>query len=134
MVESNSNHSIMFPFGLILLRKVLIPRHLSSYELNSITSVLLQWWIWHLMTCEGWCAIKQRNQTIHTHTHTHRFILICIYTFILISLIYTQLFLCHMKFDIHKLLVGWLVGWLVDWLVGWLVGWLVVWLNGWLIG
>ena len=35
----------------------------TSYGLNSITAVLLQGWLWHKMTWEGWYAIKQRNQT-----------------------------------------------------------------------
>ena len=35
----------------------------SSYRLNSITGILLQEWVWHLITHEGWYAIKQRNQT-----------------------------------------------------------------------
>ena len=33
------------------------------YRLNSITAILLQGWLLHLITHEGWYAIKQRNQT-----------------------------------------------------------------------
>ena len=34
-----------------------------SYGLNSTTTVLLQVWLWHWITHEGWYAIKQRSQT-----------------------------------------------------------------------
>ena len=35
-----------------------------SYGLNTITTVLLQSWIWNKITHRGWCAIKQRNQML----------------------------------------------------------------------
>ena len=34
-----------------------------SYGLNSTTTVLLEVWLWHWITQEGWYAVKQRNQT-----------------------------------------------------------------------
>ena len=38
-------------------------------SLNSITSILLQRWFWHLITHEGWYAIKQssQNQTLQVY-------------------------------------------------------------------
>ena len=41
------------------------PFHFPSYRLNSTTTVLLQGWLWHYITHEGWYAIKQRHQTTH---------------------------------------------------------------------
>ena len=38
------------------------PSYSSSYGLNSTTTVLLQVWLWHWITHEGWYAIKQRIQ------------------------------------------------------------------------
>ena len=38
------------------------PPYPPSYGLNSTNTVLL--WEWHWITCKGWYAIKQRNQTI----------------------------------------------------------------------
>ena len=38
--------------------------YLPRYWLNSIIAVLLEGWLWHWITHEGWYAIKQRNQTI----------------------------------------------------------------------
>ena len=34
-----------------------------SYGLDSTTTVLLEEWLWHYITHEGWYAITQRNQT-----------------------------------------------------------------------
>ena len=33
----------------------------SSYGLNSTTTVLLEGWIWHWITHEGWCVIKTKK-------------------------------------------------------------------------
>ena len=41
------------------------PSYPPSYGLNSTTTVLLEGWLWHLLTYKGWYAIKQKkpNQT-----------------------------------------------------------------------
>ena len=40
-----------------------------SYRLNSITDVLLQGWLWHEITHEGWYAIKHKNQNIRIYSN-----------------------------------------------------------------
>ena len=39
------------------------PPYPTSYGLNSSTTIFLGEWLWHWITCKGWYAIKQRNQT-----------------------------------------------------------------------
>ena len=39
------------------------PSYPPSYGLNSITTILLEGWLWHWITYKSWYAIKQRNQT-----------------------------------------------------------------------
>ena len=43
------------------LEKRYEPSYLLSYGLNRIMDVLLQGWLWHLITHEGWYAIKQKK-------------------------------------------------------------------------
>ena len=69
-----------------------------SYGLNGITAVLLQGWLWHLITPEGWYAIKQRNQTkpiwarLYLYSYLSRYVsqsislAICSNAFIFLSL------------------------------------------------
>ena len=63
------------PWRLIchLTKKPEINPYLPSYGLNSITFMLLQEWLWHSLTLEGWCAIKQRNRGTDTYTHKHTY-------------------------------------------------------------
>ena len=35
--------------------------YITSYVFNSIIAVLLQAWIWHLITYEGWYVMKRKN-------------------------------------------------------------------------
>ena len=56
----NFSCAIMFTFRLIGIELSYSPH---NYGLNSTTAILLQWWLWHLITHENWFAIKQRNQT-----------------------------------------------------------------------
>ena len=58
--ESNSSHVIIFTFRLMPLRKDMNP-FLPNYELNSITALFLQGWLWHWITHKSWYAIKQRK-------------------------------------------------------------------------
>ena len=47
------------------IRKGMIHHIPRSYELNSITTVLQQGWLWHKITHESWYVIKQRLQAIN---------------------------------------------------------------------
>ena len=61
--SANRANAIRCLVGLIPLGKV---EHAErrSYGLNSTTCVLLQRWLWHLITHEGWYTIKQRRPAI----------------------------------------------------------------------
>ena len=50
-------------FSTNTLWKVIGLHYLRDYMLNCITAILLQWWLWYLITQERWYAIKQRKQT-----------------------------------------------------------------------
>ena len=45
-----------------MLGKVSEPPYSPSYRFDSTTTVLLEGWLWHLITHEGWYAIKRRNR------------------------------------------------------------------------
>ena len=48
------------------------PPYPPSYGLNSTTTVLLEGWIWHWITQEGWYATKQINKQSLRWTHAKR--------------------------------------------------------------
>ena len=50
-------------FELITLERYECSYPLPNYGLNSSTIVLLEGWLWHWITYEVWCPIKQRNKT-----------------------------------------------------------------------
>ena len=58
-----SMFDITFTFRLITLSKVL-NSYLPSYGLNSNTAVLLQEWLWHLITLESLYAIIKETKPI----------------------------------------------------------------------
>ena len=60
-VSLNSSHTIAFIFGLIPLGKAWIPFILTSYVLNSTTTIL-QGWLWH------WYAVKKKKPTLNLTT------------------------------------------------------------------
>ena len=65
--SSNSSCSITFTFGLMPLGKGMNPLIPPSYGINSTTTVLLRWWLWHWITHQGSYAIKNKKskQLIH---------------------------------------------------------------------
>ena len=52
-----------FTFARLSLGKVWTFLFPASCGLNSSTTVLQQWWIWHYIIHEGWYVIKRRHQT-----------------------------------------------------------------------
>ena len=59
----NFSRTIILTFKLKPLGKAWTSFSLQlSYGFNSTTTVLLQEWLWHWITHDSWCAIKQRNR------------------------------------------------------------------------
>ena len=62
-VCTNSSHAITFTFRLMPMGNVWTPLFSPSYGLNRTIPILVQGWLWHLITHKVWYAITQRNQT-----------------------------------------------------------------------